>query len=388
MPNTAKGTPYVQGSDLVSAYPTVSSNLATHIDDNLSYNAVTINAQSGTTYTFVLADASAGKLVTASNAGSQTYTVPPQSSVTWADGAVLRILNQGAGVVTIAAGAGVTINGTPLTLNQYAGAALQRTASNTWTLIPFTGGVGNADFSDAATGTYTSGGINYKYITYTASGTLNVTSAGLCDILVVAGGGGGALGGGGAGGHLYVTSAYLSAATPHTITVGAGGAANNSGIASRCGDYFSPGGGAGAFSVAANPNGGGNGGSGGGGRNTVGGGAGISGLGNNGGSPPSVDIGGGGGGAGAVGGNGSGTTGGNGGAGIANSITNSSVTRCGGGGGGGATPGTGGTGGGGGAGNPATAGSANTGGGGGGNYNTGVGGAGGSGVVIVRVRTA
>ena len=139
MPTTAKGTPYVVSTDLVANYPTVSSDLADHIDDNLAYNAVSINAQTGSganAYTFALADASEGKLVTAANAAAATYTVPPQSAVTWASGAVLRILNQGAGVVTIAAGSGVTINGAPLTLNQYQSATIVRTASNTWTILP------------------------------------------------------------------------------------------------------------------------------------------------------------------------------------------------------------------------------------------------------------
>lgn len=135
MATTAKGTPYVVSTDLVANYPTVSSDLATHIDSKLAYNAVTINAQTGTTYTFALSDASEGKLVTASNASPSTYTVPPQSSVTWANGAVLSILNQGAGTVTIAGGSGVTINGTPLTLSQYQAATIVRTASDTWTLI-------------------------------------------------------------------------------------------------------------------------------------------------------------------------------------------------------------------------------------------------------------
>ena len=64
------------------------------------------------------------------------------------------------------------------------------------------GVVGKADFSNAATGTYSSGGVNYKYLTYTASGTLTVTKAGFADVLVVGGGGGGGKygGGGGAGG--------------------------------------------------------------------------------------------------------------------------------------------------------------------------------------------
>ena len=402
MATTAKGTPYVVSTDLVANYPTVSSDLADHIDDNLAYNAVTINAQTGTTYTFALADASEGKLVTASNAAASTYTVPPQSSVTWANGAVLRILNQGAGVVTIAAGSGVTINGTPLTLAQYKGAAIQRTASNTWTFVPFSGGVGSAAISNTPTGSYT----GYQYWTYTASGTLTVTTAGFADVLVIGGGAGGGCrrgGGGGAGGYLEVTNAYLPAGSL-TVTVGAGGtgAANEpdpgkQGSASRVGSYYGIGGGGGG--PGASPLNGIDGGSGGGGSSGPGtstGGAGVPSQGNNGGTGaytgPNYGAGGGGG-ASANGGNGTGSAAGAGGAGSSNSYTGSAVSRGGGGGGGALTSGAGagGTGGGGagGTGGAGTAGTANTGGGGGGGGDGGTnahdGGNGGSGIVIIRV---
>jgi len=86
---TAKGTPYVQSSDLVSAFPSSSLSLANHIDANLSYNALTINNQTGTSYTFVLADATLGKLVTASNAAGQTYTVAKETTTAWPTGSIL-----------------------------------------------------------------------------------------------------------------------------------------------------------------------------------------------------------------------------------------------------------------------------------------------------------
>jgi hypothetical protein len=405
MPNTAKGTPYVVSTDLVANYPTVSSDLADHIDDNLAYNAVSINAQTGTTYTFALADASEGKLVTASNAAASTYTVPPQSSVTWAAGAVLRILNQGAGTVTIAAGSGVTINGTPLTLAQYKGAAIQRTASNTWTFIPFSGGVGNAVISDTPTGSYT----GYQYWLYNASGTLNVSTAGFADVLVVGGGGGGGNvgGGGGAGGHLEITNAYLPAGAL-TVTVGSGGAGGSpsitfaavgyNGNTSRLGNFYGVGGGGAGTNDINRPGlSGGSGGGAGAAPAAASGGTGAGGQGNNGGASANASPnfgGGGGGGASAVGAAGTSTAGGNGGNGLANSYTGSSVTRAGGGGAGSVngTGGTGGTGGGGnGTGNNTAggSGSVNTGGGGGGGgFNSGsggAGGAGGSGVVIIRV---
>ena len=274
---------------------------------------------------------------------------------------------------------------------------------------------GPANFTDTATGTYSSGGKNYKYLTFNSSGTLTVDTAGLADILVVGGGGSGAQGrggGGGAGGHLYATGAYLPVGTL-TVTVGAGGpsvpsafvaSAANSGIsgnASAIADYISPGGGGGA---CMNYNGtnywnsaGDNGGSGGGGSGATAtgrsfaGGTGFSLVGNDGGDGQNGGDGaGGGGGAGAAGSNGSSGVGGAGGAGTSNSITGSAVDRAGGGGGSGNTAGAGGSGGGG-AGSylgSGTAGTANTGGGGGGILALGaarLSGAGGSGVVIVRV---
>ena len=94
----------------------------------------TQNTQTGTTYTAVLLDA--GKTVTLSNAAAVTLTIPAQASVSWADNTQLNFLNLGAGTVTITAAAGVTINGTPLTLATSKGGSLVRTASNTWTFIP------------------------------------------------------------------------------------------------------------------------------------------------------------------------------------------------------------------------------------------------------------
>ena len=183
----------------------------------------------------------------------------------------------------------------------------------------------------------------------------------ISDILVVAGGGGGgARGGGGAGGMIQQAGFSISVGNVITATVGAGGAGGTTGD-----------GGDGGNSVLST-------------NDSV--------------NPFSTQtaIGGGGGGKSAAGSNGVGNSrGGNGGAGLADSITGSSVTYAGGGGGGSETVvgGDGGAGGGGrGAFNgnyAANAGTANTGGGGGGAYNASwVGGAGGSGVVIIVVPTA
>jgi hypothetical protein len=94
------------------------------------------NAQTGTTYTFVLADA--GKMVTFANASAQTVTVPPNSSVAFDVGTQIILQGILAGVVTLVAGAGVTINSKDAALaidGQWAAVTLIKTATNVWSLI-------------------------------------------------------------------------------------------------------------------------------------------------------------------------------------------------------------------------------------------------------------
>lgn len=330
------------------------------------------------TASYVLVVGDAGKRVIMNNASATTITV---NNNVFTTGDTIFIANKGAGTTTVTAGAGVTVNTAgSLAVAQHGGGTLVALSASTFTF--FSGGaIPAANFSNTATGTYSSGGFSYKYVTFTASGTLTTTRAGFADILVVGGGGGGGNGaGGGAGGHLYATDVYVPVGTL-TVTVGAGGAAVFQGVTSRVGNYFSPGGGSG---VETNGNAGG---SGRGGASATGvGGAGVTDLGNAGGNG-ATQAGGGGGGAGAVGGNApSSQNGGTGGAGLSNSITGSAVARAGGGGGSGPTSaGTASDGGGAGNVNTGSNGTANTGGGGGGGWNV-VSGAGGSGVVIVRVK--
>ena len=95
-----------------------------------------INAQTGTTYTFTLSDAS--KLVTASNGSAQTYTVPPNSSVAFPTGTTITIIGIGAGKVTLAQGSGVTINSKDSEKaidGQHASVTIIKTATDTWQLI-------------------------------------------------------------------------------------------------------------------------------------------------------------------------------------------------------------------------------------------------------------
>ena len=95
---------------------------------------LTLNAQTGTTYTLVITDN--GRLVTLSNAAAITLTVPLNATVAFATGAVINIQQIGAGQVTVAGAAGVTLNGTGTkTRAQWSAASLIKTATDTWTLI-------------------------------------------------------------------------------------------------------------------------------------------------------------------------------------------------------------------------------------------------------------
>ena len=95
---------------------------------------LTLNAQTGTTYTLVITDN--GRLVTLSNAAAITLTVPLNATVAFATGAVINIQQIGAGQVTVAGAAGVTVTGTGTKLRtQYSAAALVKTGTDSWTMI-------------------------------------------------------------------------------------------------------------------------------------------------------------------------------------------------------------------------------------------------------------
>lgn len=100
---------------------------------------LTLNAQTGTTYTTVLTDN--GRLVTLSNAAAITLTVPLNSSVAYATGAIINVQQIGAGQVTIQGASGVTITSTgatattPKTRAQYSAASIIKTATDSWTVI-------------------------------------------------------------------------------------------------------------------------------------------------------------------------------------------------------------------------------------------------------------
>lgn len=96
---------------------------------------ISINAQTGTTYTTVLTDRS--KLVTLDNASAVTVTIPPNSSVAYPTGTKIDLLAKGAGQVTVAEGSGVTVNSAQsLKLRaQWSAASAIKLATDTWVLV-------------------------------------------------------------------------------------------------------------------------------------------------------------------------------------------------------------------------------------------------------------
>ena len=102
---------------------------------------LTINAQTGTTYTFVLTDN--GKFITASNAAAQTYSIPTNASVAFPIGTQINLIQIGAGQVTVSA----TTPGTTTVLsnaatpagpkcrNQYAALTAIKVATDAWYVI-------------------------------------------------------------------------------------------------------------------------------------------------------------------------------------------------------------------------------------------------------------
>jgi hypothetical protein len=111
------------------------AKLADRVIGSAEYDNMTLNAQTGTTYTLVLTDAH--KLVTLSNASAITLTVPTNSSVAFEIGDQVNLLQLGAGQVTVS-GAGVTFRseGTKLKLKgQYAMATLVKIGTDEWVLL-------------------------------------------------------------------------------------------------------------------------------------------------------------------------------------------------------------------------------------------------------------
>lgn len=105
--------------------------------DATAATTLTLNAQTGTTYTLVLADA-ANKLVTSSNASAVVITIPPSIFST---GQQINVQSIGVGLTSFTAGAGVTITSTgasaaaPILRARYSACTVVCNGSNSFTVI-------------------------------------------------------------------------------------------------------------------------------------------------------------------------------------------------------------------------------------------------------------
>jgi hypothetical protein len=104
--------------------------------------ALAFNAQTGTTYTFVLADAD-NKLVTASNASAQTYSIPTNATTAFPIGTQINLIQIGAGQVTVSAATPATTTvvstgataASPKCRAQYSALTLVKRDTDSWYVI-------------------------------------------------------------------------------------------------------------------------------------------------------------------------------------------------------------------------------------------------------------
>jgi hypothetical protein len=102
---------------------------------------VTMRAVTATSDTLVSTDAD-NKLITYSNTGTTTITIPPSSSVAFTTGSVINVIKIGsAGTVSITEGAGVTIASagavatSPVITTQYKAASLIKVSTDSWYIV-------------------------------------------------------------------------------------------------------------------------------------------------------------------------------------------------------------------------------------------------------------
>lgn len=97
-----------------------------------------VNAQTGTTYTFLAADAA--NLITANNSSAQTYSIPTNATTAFAIGTQINLIQIGTGQVTVqAASSGTTTvlstgatAAAPKTRTRYSALTLVKAATDLW----------------------------------------------------------------------------------------------------------------------------------------------------------------------------------------------------------------------------------------------------------------
>ena len=106
-----------------------------------SFKGVAINAQTGTTYTAVLADG-LNKIVTMDNAAANDFKIPTDASVAFPTGTVLNVFVKGAGTTTISAVTSGTTTissagavSTAPTLGTKRAASCVKISANSWIVV-------------------------------------------------------------------------------------------------------------------------------------------------------------------------------------------------------------------------------------------------------------
>lgn len=136
----------IVGADKLLGFDSANGDEAVYFEadtvrSGLAASLVEVNAQTGTSYTLVLGDAS--KAITMTNAAANTLNIPTNASVAFPVGTVLAVYQGGAGVTTIDAASGVTLNGVSggagAVSAQYSGCSLLKIATDTWLVA---GGIG------------------------------------------------------------------------------------------------------------------------------------------------------------------------------------------------------------------------------------------------------
>jgi hypothetical protein len=126
-------------SDLVKNGATAIETLGDSVD--ASFAGLTVNAQTGTTYTAVKADG-LNAIVTMDNASPNTFSIPTDATYNCPIGSTLLVYQKGAGITTINAvtsgtttivSAGAT-SAAPV-LAQYKSAACIKIAANSWIVV-------------------------------------------------------------------------------------------------------------------------------------------------------------------------------------------------------------------------------------------------------------
>jgi hypothetical protein len=126
-------------SDLVKNGATAIETLGDAVDASIA--GLTVNAQTGLTYTAVKADG-LNAIVTMDNAAANVFSIPTDATYDFPIGTTLVVYQKGAGVTTIQA---VTSGTTTVTsagavsaapvLAQYKTAAAIKLAANSWTVV-------------------------------------------------------------------------------------------------------------------------------------------------------------------------------------------------------------------------------------------------------------